>query len=70
MSDVNFNLSQPAEIRNVIYWNTKNGYKAILNGTPVGIKSMDTVKGLAEIIPVVKVDEKDWDAVEKALTKE
>ena len=66
MSELNFNLTQPSELRNVIYWNAKNGYKAILNGNSIGIQSMETVKGLAEIIPVVKVDEKDWDAVEKA----
>lgn len=70
MSNLNFNLTQPQKISNVMYWNKKYGYKAIINGTPVGIQSMDTVKGLAEIIPVVQIDEKDWDNVEKALTKE
>lgn len=69
MSDkLNFNLSQPQEIRNIVYWNEKKGYRAILNGKVIALRDMETVAGLGEIMPIIKVNAKDLEKFEKALT--
>lgn len=65
---VNFNLSQPQEIRNIVYWNEKKGYRAILNGKVIALRDMETVVGLTEIMPCIKVNFKDLEKFEKALS--
>lgn len=65
--NVNFNLSQPQELKNLIYWNDKMGYSAIINGTKIGIHNIETVNGLKEIMPLVKVHESDIAEFEKAI---
>lgn len=68
MSEVNFNLTQPNEIRNIVYWNDKKGYRAILNGKVIALRDMETVGGLTEIMPCIKVNAKDLEKFEKAMT--
>lgn len=65
---VNFNLSQPQEIRNIVYWNDKKGYRAILNGKVVALRDLETVSGLIEIMPCIKVNFKDLEKFEKAIS--
>lgn len=61
MSDINFNYLDSGKYPDLMFFNSKDGYWACINGRVMPIYNFDTVKGLRILgIPEIQIHHQDF----------
>lgn len=72
MSKINVNVENVSGVQGFLFHTDGKesyGYRAFINGVEIGIKDIETVQGLQQIIPSINISKSDVEAIRKAMKK-
>ena len=68
MSEINFNVTDKSYPYDCLYFDTKYGYRACLNGKRIDISDIKTVGALKKLgLPELNISDKDVNRFEKCI---